>query len=77
MNLKKVFGANLRRIRENAGITQSRLSEISGITEFQISRIENGIHIPREPNIEKLASILGVDSREFFRETGNNGSGSH
>lgn len=48
------FPVNLKKLRENAGITQKQLAEKAGIAVTQISNFECG---PRLPNIANLVKI--------------------
>jgi len=66
MNVKKIFGRNLKRYRKNAGMTQEKLSEALGITPKHLSVIENGINFVSSDIIEKASSVLGVTAASFF-----------
>lgn len=56
---------NLKVIREEKGLTQTRLSEISGVDRITINRIENGkLKVTTSGTLMKLANALetSVDS---------------
>jgi transcriptional regulator with XRE-family HTH domain len=53
------FGANLRRLRDAAGLTQQALWEVTGINMTEISRLENGHKDPRLSTIVRLS--VGLD----------------
>ena len=43
---------------------------MSGLTQMTVWRIENGYHDARPGTIRKLASALGVESRELVKREG-------
>jgi transcriptional regulator with XRE-family HTH domain len=59
------IGAQLKRQRERALLTQGELSERTGIGVPTISKIENGKVEPRFSTIRKLAHALSIDPREL------------
>jgi transcriptional regulator with XRE-family HTH domain len=54
------FGANVRRIREKAGLSQEALSGRSGLHMTEISRLERGERDPRLATIVRVARGLEV-----------------
>ena len=54
------FAANLRRARDEAGLSQEELSERSGLHSTEISRLERGVREPRLGTIVRLARGLGL-----------------
>jgi transcriptional regulator with XRE-family HTH domain len=59
------IGAQLRRARERALLTQEELADRAGLAIPTISRIENGRVEPHFRSIRKLAKALGVDPRDL------------
>ncbi len=53
------IGANIRRIREEKGVTQARLAEQAGISQAMLCQIERGIKNPSLPVGAELARLLG------------------
>lgn len=54
-----VFAANVRRLREERGLTQERLAELSDLHMTDIARIETQ---GRDPGVKVLAKIAhGLD----------------
>lgn len=51
---------NLRRIREERGLSQRALADRAGVVKSTIYEAEAGRHIPRIQTLEKLADALGV-----------------
>jgi len=54
------FGAKLRRVREQKGISQEKLAELAGLHRTYVSSVERGQRNISLVNIEKLAVALGV-----------------
>lgn len=52
---------DIKKARENAGLTRYRLAKISGVSESTVMRIENGTSIPRLDVYEKLLTALNID----------------
>lgn len=42
MDIRKLFGGNVARLRKEKGLKQEEFSEIAGITQSYLSQIENG-----------------------------------
>ena len=62
MEPREQFGANLRRARLAAGLSQEGLSQRSGLHLTEISRLENGLRDPRLSTIVRVAAGLGLPS---------------
>lgn len=45
----------LRRLRNEAGLSQAAAAQTSGITQAKISRLENGLYTPRPEDVRRLA----------------------
>jgi transcriptional regulator with XRE-family HTH domain len=59
---REQFGANVRRRRLAAGLSQEVLSHRSGLALSEISRLENGLRDPRLSTIVRLAAGLALPS---------------
>ena len=59
-SVKQKLGKNLKRIRNEKGITQEKLEELSGLDRGYISGVERGVRNPSIKNIEKLARALKI-----------------
>ena len=68
-NAHKTIGLNVKKAREQAGLTQSQLSNAIGHTSVSIISCAEIHHKGGHFNIEhllKIASVLDIDVREFF-----------
>lgn len=61
------FGENLRRAREDLGLTQEQVGHRSGVHPTEVSRIEAGKRDPRVSTLERLAKAVGVPPSELLR----------
>jgi transcriptional regulator with XRE-family HTH domain len=60
------FGANVRRLRREARLTQMALGERAGMHFTEISRIERHERTVRLDTIVKVARALGVPAAELL-----------
>jgi len=58
--LRTVFAANLRNLRQARGISQERLAELAGLHRTYISSVERGARNISIDNIARLAKALDV-----------------
>jgi len=55
------LGENIKKYREQAGMTLRELAEVVGVTHPTLSRYETGKSTPRYDILKKIAIALGVD----------------
>jgi len=66
MNVKGVFGKNLKYYRKEKKLSQEQLSDNVGITVKHLSEIERGIVFASANLMEKLAENLDIPIFAFF-----------
>lgn len=67
MDLRELFGTNLRRLRHERGLSQDDLAAAAEMDRSYLSEIENGrFHVSLKV-IGKLAEALAAEPEEFFR----------
>ena len=66
MEARDQLGANIRRIRRAAGLSQMELSDRCGLHFSEISRLERGRRDAQLSTIVKLARGLGVSPAELL-----------
>jgi transcriptional regulator with XRE-family HTH domain len=64
------FGANLRRLRTAAGLTQMELADRAGINFTAVSRLERGDRDPRLSTVARVARALGVSVAALVQDVG-------
>ena len=67
MDMRKLVGRNVKRIRQEKGLTQEQLAEVSGFSQQYISGLEQGRRNPTIVSIYELATALGVSHMELVR----------
>ena len=67
MDMRKLVGRNVRRVREKTGLTQEKLAEISGFSQQYISGLEQGRRNPTIVTLYELSQALGVTHIELMR----------
>lgn len=67
MDMRRLVGRNVQRIRLRKRLTQEQLAEISGFSQQYISGLEKGRRNPRIITIYELALALGVSHTDLVR----------
>lgn len=67
MDMRKLVGRNVKRLREKRGLTQEGLAELSGFSQQYISGLEQGRRNPTVVTVYELARALGVTHIELMR----------
>lgn len=67
MDLRETFSANLRRIRNEKGISQDELAYDAKMSRSYLSQLESGTYFVSIKIIGRLADALLVDPAEFLR----------
>lgn len=68
MDIVKVFGTNVRRYRNEKGISQEKLATLSGLHRTYISDIERFQRSISLENIQRIADALDIDTFKLFVE---------
>jgi len=72
MEIKSIFGLNLKRYRKEGRLSQERLSEKVDISVKHLSKIERGLTFVSADLLEKLSENLEVSvARLFCKENEN------
>ena len=69
--LSNAFGAVLRQIRNEKGLTQDDLADRLGINSPYISRLESGQKHPSLEMIWKIAKALGIQASDIVKAVEN------
>jgi transcriptional regulator with XRE-family HTH domain len=67
MDMRKLVGRNVQKIRQRKRLTQEQLAEISGFSQQYISGLEKGRRNPTIVTIFELALALGVSHMDLVR----------
>ncbi|GAA0844264.1 helix-turn-helix domain-containing protein [Streptosporangium amethystogenes subsp. fukuiense] len=60
------FGAEMRRLREAAQLSQSAVGRRLGCTQTQISRLESATRTPSKSDAERLDALFGTNGSTYF-----------
>ena len=68
MDIVKVFGTNLRKYRNELGVSQEKFAEMCGLHRTYISDVERFQRSIALDNVQKIADALGIDTYKSFIE---------
>ena len=74
MDMRKLVGQNVRRIRQARGLTQEQFAELSGFSQQYIGGLEQSRRNPTIVTIYELAIALQVDHLDLVRPDRENGA---
>jgi transcriptional regulator with XRE-family HTH domain len=67
MDMRKLVGRNVKRVRQEKGLTQEQLAELSGFSQQYISGLEQGQRNPTIVSLYELAMALDISHMELVR----------
>ena len=67
MDMRKLVGRNVKRIRQEKGLTQEQLADLSGFSQQYISGLEQGRRNPTIVSLYELAMALDTSHMELVR----------
>jgi transcriptional regulator with XRE-family HTH domain len=68
MDIVRVFGSNLKRLREERGHSQEAFAELCGLHRTYISAVERQRRSISLENVQRIADALGVETYTLFVE---------
>jgi transcriptional regulator with XRE-family HTH domain len=68
MDMRRVVGSNVRRLRLAKELTQERFAEISGLSQQYISDLERGRRNPTVVTLYEISVALGVTPVDLLRQ---------
>jgi transcriptional regulator with XRE-family HTH domain len=72
MGLAQVFGANVRRLRQERGLSIEALADQVGLAYTYVGQIERGARNPTLGVVERFAGALGTDAISLLKARGPN-----
>ena len=67
MDLREVFAANLRRLRNAKGVSQDDLAYEANVSRSYLSQLEKGAFYASLNVVGRLAEALGVEPAELLK----------
>lgn len=68
MGLAHTFGTNIRRVRQERGVTLEALAHEVGLSYSYVGGIERGQRNPSLAVVERIAACLETDAIELLRQ---------
>jgi transcriptional regulator with XRE-family HTH domain len=68
MDVRRRVGLNLKRIRQEQGLSQEEFAFRAGVHRTYVSGIERGVRNPTVVVLEELAQALGVPTTQLLEE---------
>ena len=62
---RAMVGAEIKKRREQLGMTQDQLAEKAGLPQSHVSRLERGKHVPTHVTMERLAAALDTSASQL------------
>ena len=73
MDIRKIFGSNVKKYRLKKGYTQEKLAELAEISDKVISPIETGRSFIKLEDMPKLCEVLEVEPFQLFLKNETSG----
>jgi transcriptional regulator with XRE-family HTH domain len=70
MDMRRLVGQNVRRLRHKRGLTQEAFADVSGFSQQYISGLEQGRRNPTVVTLYELATVLGVTPADLVKPSG-------
>jgi transcriptional regulator with XRE-family HTH domain len=67
MDIREVFARNLRRYRQEKGLSQEALAHEAGVDRTYISALERSTYSASITMVDRLASVLGVEAAALLQ----------
>lgn len=68
MDVRQIFGINMRRIRVAAGLSQDEVAVRMGVEQTYVSGLERGVRNPTLTTLERAAQALNVKVTELLED---------
>ena len=75
MDIVKVFGGNLKRLREEKGLSQEKFAEMCGMHRTYISAVERQRRSISLENVQRIADALDVETYKLFIDVDDSSKG--
>jgi len=67
MDMRRLVGRNVKRLRQKRGLTQEQFADLSGFSQQYISSLEQGRRNPTVITLYELAIALDVGHLDLLR----------
>lgn len=59
-------GKRIKELREAKGMKQVELADLIDMEATNLSKLEKGVHLPKEDNLNKITNALNVEIKDLF-----------
>lgn len=66
VSISVLVGKRIKTIRESQHIKQVELANMIDIEPTNLSKIEKGIHFPKDETINKIVNALNIETKDLF-----------
>lgn len=71
MDVRQIFGKNMRRIRMAAGLSQDEIAVRMGVEQTYVSGLERGVRNPTLTTVDRVAAALNVKITALLEANGD------
>ena len=64
--LSMQVGKRIKELREAKGMKQVELADLIDLEATNLSKLEKGVHLPKEDNLNKITNALNVEIKDLF-----------
>lgn len=64
--LSMQVGKCIKELREAKGMKQVELADLIDMEATNLSKLEKGVHLPKEDNLNKITNALNVEIKDLF-----------
>ena len=64
--LSMQVGKRIKELREAKGMKQVELADLIDMEATNLSKLEKGVHLPKEDNLNKITNALNVEIKDLF-----------
>ncbi len=69
MELRRIVAQNLRRLRQDRGLTQEELADQAGLNRNYVGMVERAENAPTVDTLEALAKALKIEPEVFLKRS--------
>lgn len=75
MDIREVFARNLRKYRQERGLSQEALAHEAGVDRTYVSALERSTYSASITMVDRLATVLGVEAAALLQRPSRSGRG--
>lgn len=64
--LSVLIGRRIKELREARNMKQVELAELIDMEATNLSKLEKGVHLPKDENLKKITKALNIELQDLF-----------